>query len=265
MTVIPSTALQDRFTRGWKKLNEIDGKLGQQIIENLEKIAPDFARYLIEFPFGDIYARPGLELKSREIATIAALTALGNAHPQLKVHLQAALNVGCTQQELVEVLIQMSVYAGFPAALRGLFLAQEVFSEYEPPKSSKSPTEVVQDYFAAFLSGDAESALAMLSEDVTWHVQGAPNVPTVGLLQGKKQVRDWMLDFPKQFKSLALELERYFESGNEVIVTGRFKHLVLATKREVGSELAIHFIIKDGLICSYKILEDSYALYIAFH
>lgn len=56
-------------------------------------IAPDFARYLIEFPFGDFHSRPGLDLRSREIAVVAALTALGNAAPQLKVHLRAALNV----------------------------------------------------------------------------------------------------------------------------------------------------------------------------
>lgn len=131
--------------------------------------------------------------------------------------------------------------------------------------ANKIPTEIVQAYFAAFLSGDMEATLSMLSEDVKWHVQGASNVPTVGTLQGKEQVKAWMVDFPRHFKPLVFELDRYFESGNEVIVTGRFKHLVLLTHREVGSELAIHFIVKDGLICSYKIMEDSYALYTAFN
>jgi 4-carboxymuconolactone decarboxylase len=92
-------------------------------------IAPDFARLLIEFPFGDIYSRPGLDLKSREIAVVAALTALGHALPQLKVHIHGALNVGCTRQEVVEVIMQMAVYAGFPSALNGLFAAKEVFKE----------------------------------------------------------------------------------------------------------------------------------------
>lgn len=58
----------------------------------LADIAPDFVRYLIEFPFGDIYSRPALDLKSREIAVFAALTAMGNAQPQLKVHIHGALN-----------------------------------------------------------------------------------------------------------------------------------------------------------------------------
>jgi 4-carboxymuconolactone decarboxylase len=118
-----------RYERGWEKLKEIDGEAGERVMEALKDIAPDLGRYTIEFPFGDIYCRPGLDLKSREIATVAALTALGHAAPQLKVHINAALNVGCTRTEIIEVIIQMAVYAGFPAALNGAFAAQEVFKE----------------------------------------------------------------------------------------------------------------------------------------
>jgi 4-carboxymuconolactone decarboxylase len=118
-----------RYERGWEKLREIDREQGERVIEALKDIAPDLARYIIEFPFGDIYSRPGLDLKTREIATVAALTALGNAAPQLKVHIHGALNVGCTRQEVIEVIIQMAVYAGFPAALNGIFVAKEVFEE----------------------------------------------------------------------------------------------------------------------------------------
>jgi 4-carboxymuconolactone decarboxylase len=122
-----NAAADDRYTRGVAKLREIDGDAGERVIESLAGIAPDFARYLLEFPFGDIYSRPGLDLRSREIATIAALAAMGNARPQLEVHIAAALNVGCSRQEVVEVMMQMAVYAGFPAALNGLFAAKEVF------------------------------------------------------------------------------------------------------------------------------------------
>ncbi len=123
--------MRDRYERGWEKLKEIDGEAGERVIDSLRDIAPDFARYVIEFPFGDIYSRPALDLKSREIAVIAALTALGNAAPQLKVHIHGALNVGCTREEVIEVIMQMAVYAGFPAALNGLFAAKEVFQERE--------------------------------------------------------------------------------------------------------------------------------------
>ena len=118
----------ERYITGQEMLQRVDGHGGKAVVDSLRDIAPDFARYLIEFPFGDIYARPGLDLRSREIATIAALTALGNAEPQLKVHIAAGLNVGLTQEEITEVIMQMAVYAGFPAALNGLFAAKAVFA-----------------------------------------------------------------------------------------------------------------------------------------
>lgn len=118
-----------RFEKGLELLTEIDGEAGQNVIESLQDICPDLAKYTIEYPFGDIYARKGLDLKSREIATVAALTALGNCAPQLKVHLNAALNVGCSEEEIKEVILQMSVYAGFPAALNGMFAFKEVLAE----------------------------------------------------------------------------------------------------------------------------------------
>ncbi|MDR3480373.1 MAG: carboxymuconolactone decarboxylase family protein [Burkholderiaceae bacterium] len=121
--------MESRYERGLQKLGEIDGLQGQRVIDSLKDIAPDLGRYIIEFGFGDIYSRPALDLKSREIAVVAALTALGNAVPQLKVHLHGALNVGCSKEEIVEVIMQMAVYAGFPAALNGMFAAKEVFAE----------------------------------------------------------------------------------------------------------------------------------------
>ena len=120
----------ERYITGQEMLQRVDGHGGEAVVDSLRDIAPDFARYLIEFPFGDIYARPGLDLRSREIATIAALTALGNAAPQLKVHIAAGLHVGLSQEEIIEVIMQMAVYAGFPAALNGLFAAKEVFAAH---------------------------------------------------------------------------------------------------------------------------------------
>ncbi|MFC0167184.1 carboxymuconolactone decarboxylase family protein [Pseudoduganella danionis] len=130
------SASNDRRLRGQQKLAEIDGAAGQKVIDALAGIAPDFADYLFEFPFGDIYSRPGLDLRAREIATIAALTAMGNATPQLKVHIEAGLNVGLQRAEIVEILMQMSVYAGFPAALNGLFAAKEVFAHHQPASAA---------------------------------------------------------------------------------------------------------------------------------
>jgi len=118
-----------RYQAGLEKLTEIDGEAGHQVIESLKDVCPDLAKYTIEFPFGDIYSREGLDIKSREIATVAALTAMGHCAPQLKVHVHAALNVGCTPEEVKETVLQMAVYAGFPAALNGMFIVKEVLVE----------------------------------------------------------------------------------------------------------------------------------------
>jgi 4-carboxymuconolactone decarboxylase len=117
----------DRYRQGLECLQRVDGPQGTAVVQALAQSFPDFARYLVEFPFGDVYARPQLGLREREIATVAALTALGHAAPQLRVHVHAALHVGCTPAEVVETVMQMAVYAGFPAALNGLAVVREVF------------------------------------------------------------------------------------------------------------------------------------------
>lgn len=121
----------ERYERGLETLQRMDAEQVGRIVASLADVAPDFARYLIEFPFGDLYARPGLDMKARQLATVAALTALGTAEPQLRVHLHGALNLGWTREELVEAIMQMAVYAGFPAALNGLVVAKQVFAERE--------------------------------------------------------------------------------------------------------------------------------------
>jgi 4-carboxymuconolactone decarboxylase len=119
----------ERYTRGTRRLAEVDGEGGQRVIDALKDVAPDLARYVIEFGFGDVYSRQGLDLRTRELATVAGLAALGHAQPQLEVHVNGALNVGCTPAEVVEVIIQMALYAGFPAALNAAFTAKRVFAE----------------------------------------------------------------------------------------------------------------------------------------
>ena|SRR5271157_628998 len=120
--------MKSRFETGWERLKEVDGHAGEAVIESLQDIAPDLGRYVIEFPFGDVYSRPGLDLRTRELVTVAALTAMGNCQPQLKVHVNGALNVGCSKEEIVETIIQMAVYAGFPCALNGMAVLKEVVS-----------------------------------------------------------------------------------------------------------------------------------------
>lgn len=121
----------EKYKRGLEKLEEISPGASKRTAESLNDIAPDMVRYMMEFVFGEISSRPGLDMKSREIAAVAALAALGTAPNQLKIHIKGALNCGCSRDEVVEVLIQVLVYAGFPATLNGLRLAKEVFQEID--------------------------------------------------------------------------------------------------------------------------------------
>jgi 4-carboxymuconolactone decarboxylase len=121
--------VEERYTKGIAQLSHMSGGSVHAMLDNLKEISPDLARLTVEFPYGDVVSRPGLDLRARQIATVAALTALGNAPVQLRAHIDMALNVGCTRDEIKEVIIQMAVYAGFPAALNGMAAAKEVFGE----------------------------------------------------------------------------------------------------------------------------------------
>lgn len=132
----------ERYERGWLKLKEIDGKVGEEIVKNLGSISPDLSKYIIEFSFGDVYSRESTSLKQKEIAVVAALTAMGNAAPQLNVHINGALNVGCSVEEILEVIIQMSSYSGFPGSLNAINVLKEVIKDrkitFEPVKEDKN-------------------------------------------------------------------------------------------------------------------------------
>jgi 4-carboxymuconolactone decarboxylase len=117
----------NRYEIGLKVLQQVGGVAYDDPLRVLETIAPDLARFTVEFGYGDIMARPALDLKTRQLATVAALTALANAAPQLRFHIEGALNVGWKPLEVVEVIMLSTVYAGFPAALNGVLAAKEVF------------------------------------------------------------------------------------------------------------------------------------------
>ena len=120
---------ETRYDRGLGNMRAIFGQGIESALEALAATSPDLVRCLIEFPFGDIYARPGLDLKTREMLTVAALTVLGYPQAELKEHIRGALNVGCSRDEILEIILQMAVYAGFPATLEAIKTAASVFGE----------------------------------------------------------------------------------------------------------------------------------------
>ncbi len=115
----------EKYQRGLKRLQELDPK-AEESLAILQRIVPGLAEAIVEYEFADIYTRPGLDLKTRQLTTVASLTSLGYATPQLHVHIRYALNAGATRQEIFEVIIQTAPFVGFPAVINALKVAHEV-------------------------------------------------------------------------------------------------------------------------------------------
>jgi 4-carboxymuconolactone decarboxylase len=123
------TTRQDRFEHGLETLDRIDGEAGRKVIDALAEISPELGHQVVSWAFGEIYDRPALQPRDRQLVTLGILTALGGCEPQLDVHVNAALNVGLTPEEIVEALLHSAVYCGMPKALNATFTAKKVFAE----------------------------------------------------------------------------------------------------------------------------------------
>ena len=98
------------------------------VSDKTRTVHADLSNLIIDYVLGVVVGREGLDLKTREMLTVASLVSLGNAMPQLQLHMRAALNVGVTPKELLEVVIQMAVYAGVPACMNGLTAYREAMA-----------------------------------------------------------------------------------------------------------------------------------------
>ena len=124
--------------------------------------------------------------------------------------------------------------------------------------------QVVQHYLDTFFKKDVDKTLDCLTEDVVWKVQGAPDVPTIGVRRGREQVREWMALFPPNFQPLNFKVERIFESDDQAVLTGHFTHRILSTGKEFSSDFAVICSVRDGKVSAYNFIEDSYALWRSF-
>lgn len=243
---------------GWKKLKEVDDQAGERVMQSLSDIAPDLGRYIVEFAFGEIYSRPGLTLAQRELATVAMLAAMGNAAPQLKVHIEAALNVGISREEIIEVLIQTAVYAGFPASLNAVFAAKEVFAAYQSPVRPLAPLAVAKAFIKGFMAG--QPPLDYLSETITWSVPGDRDiVPWAGLWQGRAEVALCLQQIAAAGQATQFEIDRWYEGENEALARGHFAWQYKNGSAYLGVFL-MRFVVSDGEIQSYEIFEDSFGI-----
>ncbi|MBF4562152.1 carboxymuconolactone decarboxylase family protein [Microbacterium sp. VKM Ac-2870] len=123
-----SAERQRRFEQGLGVLEKLHGHSGLDVIEALAEVSPELAHQTVAWGYGEIYSRPQLAARDRQLVTLGILTALGGCEPQLEVHINAALNAGLTQGEVIETLLHTAVYCGFPRALNATLVAGRVFS-----------------------------------------------------------------------------------------------------------------------------------------
>jgi len=119
------------YRKGMEEMRKHLGPQADRYVENIREISPEFAKVNVEFPFGELYTRDILDDKTRELCTVAALTVQGFSTPELKIHVQAALNCGASRVEIVEVITQMIAYCGFPGATNALMATKAVFAELD--------------------------------------------------------------------------------------------------------------------------------------
>ncbi|MEG0260645.1 MAG: carboxymuconolactone decarboxylase family protein [Lysinibacillus sp.] len=123
--------MSERFTKGFETIKQyVTEDEATKMVEHdaLADIAPDLRKMIVEFAYGDVYSRPGLDTKSRALVVITAVVTLGAA-PQTKTHITRGLHAGLTPTEIVEALLQLVPYIGFPRVQNALTIAQQVFHE----------------------------------------------------------------------------------------------------------------------------------------
>ncbi|MEU7638056.1 MULTISPECIES: carboxymuconolactone decarboxylase family protein [unclassified Streptomyces] len=120
---------EERYEYGMKVLEQVDGEAGQRIVDSLADTSPELGHQVVAWAFGDMYARPELAPRERQLVTLGVLTALGGCEIELDVHINAALNVGLTTTEISEALLHSAVYCGMPRAINATLVAKKVFGE----------------------------------------------------------------------------------------------------------------------------------------
>lgn len=127
--------MTDRYQKGIEEMRRHLGPKADDYVKAIAEVSPLFAKVNVEFAFGDLYGdeRGVLDQKTRELVTVGALTVLGYAQPELRIHVDAALRCGASKAEITEVITQMLAYCGFPAATNALMTAKEVFKEHVTP------------------------------------------------------------------------------------------------------------------------------------
>lgn len=131
------------YQRGMHEIRKQLGPMADSYIRNIKALAPEFAWVNVTFPFGELYTRDVIDLKTRELCTVAALTVQGFSLVELKLHVKAALRCGASRAEVTEIITQMIAYCGFPAATNALMTMKEAFDEVDAA-ATKKPRKAVK-------------------------------------------------------------------------------------------------------------------------
>lgn len=119
--------MKTKYEIGLKRLQDILGVNAVETVKKFEEISPDFAKYVVEFAYGELYERKGIEDKTREVAAVACLIGQGNTGFPLRAHLKGMINVGWSKAEIIEVLLFLVAYVGFPPIVDSLNIVKEIF------------------------------------------------------------------------------------------------------------------------------------------
>ncbi|PRC93124.1 carboxymuconolactone decarboxylase family protein [Solimicrobium silvestre] len=130
----PLRSISETTLRGQRLMDTLEPGLSVRVGDRLSELDPGLERLVTDYAFGDVLSRPGLDIKTREMLTVAALTAMGNAPGQLELHMRGALNVGVTRAKLLEIVIQMALYAGLPACMNGVTAYRAVLAAADQNK-----------------------------------------------------------------------------------------------------------------------------------
>jgi 4-carboxymuconolactone decarboxylase len=142
---MPNSPINDEnseiYQRGMEEIRKQLGPMADNYIKNIKSLAPEFAWVNVTFPFAELYTRNVIDLKTRELCTVAALTVQGFSLPELKLHINAALRCGASRDEVVEIITQMIAYCGFPAATQALLTAKALFDELDQSKETPGTSQ----------------------------------------------------------------------------------------------------------------------------
>jgi len=253
----------ERFERGLEIFRSLNAETTRSPAEALADLAPDFGRMTL-CALGDFLGRPGLDRRTREMATVCMLSALGNCESQLQLHIGMALRAGAAPKEIVEACMQVSGYAGYPRALNALAVARRAFEELGVILSD-APREVVLAFVNAFQSGDLERAIGLLAEDVVLHVPGDRAViPWAGTWRGHDEVRAFLQAEGSEAQHTYFRPDEPLAYHDRVFLPGAEGFHFVHRGTSYEGKFVAEFAVRNGAITLFYMHHDSAGLQKAY-